>query len=586
MGIQNIIALLSGIAMFLFGMTLMGEGLKKVAGNRLELVLFQLSNTPLKGLLLGTGVTAIIQSSSATSVMVVGFVNSGMMKVRQAIGIVMGAIIGTSITGWIISLSYIGGESTGWLELLSTATITGVIAVIGIFLRMFCKKPTQNHIGDILMGFAVLMLGMQSMSGAVAPLKESEEFIKILTSFSAPLLGILVGTAFTSILQSASAAVGILQALSVTGAIDFSVALPILMGIAIGAAVPVLLSALGANTAGKRTALVYLVVEVVGVVIWAVLFYGLHALLHFEFVNMTMTPVSIALLNTLFRLIKVVVLLPAISLIEKVVSALVPERKAGEKKNDLNFMLEDRFIQHPALAVEQSRLTINSMASEARVNLLDAFSLMEDYSREGYDRVQRREGRIDRYEDALGTYLVKITGNELTAQQNKNISKYLHTLSDFERLSDHAVNIAATAQELSQKGIRFSEEATREMKVLFAAVSEVLWLSVDAFIQNDLQRAAQVEPLEERIDELCEQIKLNHVERLQKGKCTLSVGFILNDLLTDLERAADHCSNIAAAIIELESDAFDTHEYLSQVKKLRSQTFTKYFEEYSQKYSL
>ncbi len=584
MGISNIIALLSGVALFLFGMTLMGEGLKKVAGSHLELVLFRLSNTPFKGLLLGTGVTAIIQSSSATSVMVVGFVNSGMMKVRQAIGIVMGAIIGTSITGWVICLSYLGGGS-GWVELLSTTTITGVIAVTGIILRMFCKKPVYNHVGDILMGFSVLMFGMQAMSGAVSPLRESEAFIQFLTKFSNPVLGILVGVLFTSILQSASAAVGILQALSVTGAIDFSVALPIIMGIAIGAAVPVLLSALGANTAGKRTALVYLVVEVAGVILWAAIFYLANTFLHFAFLNMTMNPFSIALLNTLFRFVKVFLLLPTIGLIEKLVVFLVPE-KSDRTKVDEAFTLEERFLQHPAMAVEQSRITINAMASEARNNLANAFSLLEGYSDSGYQLVDQSETRVDHYEDSLGTYLIKLTAKELTPQQNESVSKYLHTLSDFERISDHAVNIADTAREIHEKSIRFSDDARSEIKVLIAAVQEIIDLSVSAFVQNDLQLAGHVEPLEERIDELCQKIKLNHVERLQKGQCTLSMGFVLNDLLTNLERVADHCSNIAVAIIELEADAFDTHAYLKQARERRSGSFERYYEEYRQRFSI
>ncbi len=584
MDISNIIALLSGVALFLFGMTLMGDGLKKVAGNKLELVLFRLSNTPLKGVLLGTGVTAIIQSSSATSVMVVGFVNSGMMKVRQAIGIVMGAIIGTSITGWVISLSYIESGS-GWVKLISTATITGVIAVTGIILRMFCKKTVLNHVGDILMGFAVLMFGMQAMSGAVAPLKDNDTFISILTNFSNPFLGILVGTVFTSVLQSASAAVGILQALSVTGAIDFSIALPILMGIAIGAAVPVLLSALGASTAGKRTALVYLVVEVAGVMIWAILFYLANALLQFPFLKAIMNPFSIALLNTLFRIVKVVMLLPFIALIEKFVVFMIPEKANVPEVND-RFMLEERFLQHPTLAVEQSRITICDMAAEARENLFKAFSLLKSYTETSFKEVEASEDLVDKYEDALGTYLIKLNTQELNPQQNEAVSKYLHTLSDFERISDHSLNLAITAKEMNEKQIQFSDAAAAEMDVLIAAVREIVRLSFEAFMLNDLSAAERVEPLEERIDELCDQIKLNHVERLQRGQCSLSFGFVLNDLLTNLERVADHCSNIAVAMIEVQVDAFDTHEYLKQARHLRSESFARYIDEYSSRFSL
>lgn len=584
MDISNIIALLSGVALFLFGMTLMGDGLKKVAGNKLELVLFQLSNTPLKGLLLGTGVTAIIQSSSATSVMVVGFVNSGMMKVRQAIGIVMGSIIGTSITGWIISLSYLDSAS-GWVNLISTATITGVIAVTGIILRMFCKKPILNHVGDILMGFAVLMFGMQAMSGAVSPLKDSPAFRDTLTNFSNPFLGILVGIVFTSVLQSASAAVGILQAMSATGAIDFSIALPILMGIAIGAALPVLLSALGASTAGKRTALVYLVVEVAGVIIWACLFYLANALLQFSFLKTVMNPFSIAFLNTLFRIVKVVFLLPFIRLIEKFVVLIVPEKENVPEVND-RFMLEERFLQHPTLAVEQSRITICDMAAEARENLFKAFGLLKSFNEAGFKEVQASEDLVDKYEDALGTYLIKLNTQELNPQQNEAISKYLHTLSDFERISDHSLNLAITAKEMQEKQIQFSDAAAAEMDILISAVREIVRITFEAFMLNDLSAAERVEPLEERIDELCDEIKLNHVERLQRGKCSLSFGFVLNDLLTNLERVADHCSNIAVAMIEVQVDAFDTHEYLKQARHLRTESYARYIDEYSSRFTL
>ena len=374
MGIADVISLLGGIALFLYGMAVMGDNLKKVAGSKLELVLYKLSGTPLKGVLLGTAVTAVIQSSSATSVMVVGFVNSGMMKVRQAIGVIMGAILGTSVTGWILCLNSLSGGS-GWVDLLSTATLTGLFAIVGILLRMVKGKPTRKHLGNILLGFAVLMYGMTAMSGAVAPLKESQAFIDILTKFSNPLLGILVGLVFTSVLQSASAAVGILQVLSGTGAITFEIALPITMGIAIGAAVPVLLSALGANISGKRTAFVYLLIDVLGAAIWALVFYTANAVFHFTFMTVTMTTVTVALMNTLFRLATIIVLTPAIPLLEKLVIWLIPD-KGGElmAQHDMD-RLEERFLQHPALAIEQSRLTINAMAEEAKRNFVEAVAL-------------------------------------------------------------------------------------------------------------------------------------------------------------------------------------------------------------------
>ena len=587
LSISNVISLLGGVALFLFGMSLMGDGLKKVAGNKLELVLYRLSGSPLKGFLLGTGVTAVIQSSSATSVMVVGFVNSGMMKVRQAISIVLGAILGTSITGWIICLSDLGGGSgPGWIELFSTATLTSAIAVIGVCLRMLGKKQTYVHMGDILMGFAVLMFGMQTMSGAVDPLKDSPQFIALLTAFSNPLLGILIGILFTSILQSASAAVGILQALSATGAVSFSVALPIIMGIAIGAAVPVLLSALGASTDGKRTALVYLVVEVAGVIIWAAIFYIANAIFHFSFMDMTMNTVTIAFANTLFRLVKVLVLMPFIDVIEALVDALVKDKPVPGEEEDATLRLEERFLPHPALAIEQSRITINAMAELARKNLMAAFDLLGNYSEAGFRRVQEMETEVDKYEDKLGTYLVGLTGRELTEKQNEQVSKFLHTLSDFERISDHAANISETAQEIAEKKVSFSDEARHELDVIGAALKEIVNITVDAFVANDLHLAGRVEPLEELIDNLCDNLKLHHVDRLQHGICTLNQGFVFNDLLTNYERVSDHCSNVAVAMIELEDDAFDTHEYLSSLKELKSETFASYFEEYRKKYAL
>ena len=584
MSVADVISLLGGIALFLFGMSLMGEGLKKVAGSRLELVLYKLSSTPLKGVLLGTGVTAVIQSSSATSVMVVGFVNSGMMKVKQAIGVIMGAILGTSVTGWILCLSSLEGGS-GVVQLLSTEVLTGIVAVVGIILRMFTGKTSNRYVGEILLGFAVLMYGMSAMSGAVSPLRESEAFIRILTSFSNPLLGILVGLAFTSVLQSASAAVGILQALAITGAVTFEVALPIVMGIAIGAAVPVLLSALGANLNGKRTAFIYLLIDVLGVLIWALLFYGANAIIHFTFLDAVMSSVSIALMNTLFRLATVIVLLPCIGLMEHMVELLFPDDGSAAEEQEMD-RLEERFLQHPALSIEQSRLVTNSMAERAEGNLLMAVGLRNRWSDKDFRMVGETESVIDRYEDKLGTYLMKITSKSLSQSQSEEVSKYLHTISDFERISDHALNISEAAKEIHDKDLQFSPEAFHELDVIESAVREILSIAVGAFVENDPQRAARVEPLEEIIDGLCDEMKSHHVDRLQSGSCTLNLGFVFNDLLTNYERVADHCSNIAVAIIELESDSFDTHEYLNSVRAMKSSSFARYYEEYKQEYHL
>lgn len=584
--IHIVIILLGGIALFLFGMQLMGDGLKKVAGGKLEVILYRLSNTPLKGVLLGTGVTAIIQSSSATSVMVVGFVNAGMIKMKQAIGIIMGAIIGTSVTGWVLCLSDISGGA-GWVDLLSTEVLAAVIGVIGIIFRMVCKNPTKKHIGDIMIGFCILMVGMQNMSAAVAPLRSEPAFIDMLTKFSNPFIGILIGLLVTAVLQSASATVGILQALSVTGAISFSVALPIIMGIAVGAAMPVIISSFGATTDGKRTAFVYLLVDALGALIWAVVFYSINHFVHFSFMDRTMTTVSIAFVNSLFRVATVAVLFPFIRFLEKMVCAIFKEVVDEEDKDIVEIsVLDDRFIAHPTVAIEQAKTVLCSMAHMAQKNLIRSMELLDTFSQEKYDKIQRREDKVDRYEDKLGTYLVKITQQELTSGQNKEVSKLLHTISDFERISDHAVNISQAAAELFNEKLRFSDCAVEDVELMSLIMKEIVGNVIDAFEQNKVEYAYKTEPLEELVDIYCDEMKMNHVKRVQKGECTLHQGFIFNDLLTDFERIADHCSNVAVAIIELELNVFDTHEYLINLKKDNGTNFDKYFEEYKEMFPL
>ena len=584
--IHIVIILLGGIALFLFGMQLMGDGLKKVAGGKLEVILYRLSNTPLKGVLLGTGVTAIIQSSSATSVMVVGFVNAGMIKMKQAIGIIMGAIIGTSVTGWVLCLSDISGGA-GWVDLLSTEVLAAIIGVIGIIFRMICKNPTKKHIGDIMIGFCILMVGMQNMSAAVAPLRSEPAFIDMLTKFSNPFIGILIGLLVTAVLQSASATVGILQALSVTGAISFSVALPIIMGIAVGAAMPVIISSFGATTDGKRTAFVYLLVDALGALIWAVVFYSVNHFVHFSFMDRTMTTVSIAFVNSLFRVATVAVLFPFIRFLEKMVCAIFKEVVDEEDKDIVEIsVLDDRFIAHPTVAIEQAKTVLCSMAHMAQKNLIRSMELLDTFSQEKYDKIQRREDKVDRYEDKLGTYLVKITQQELTSGQNKEVSKLLHTISDFERISDHAVNISQAAAELFNEKLRFSDCAVEDVELMSLIMKEIVGNVIDAFEQNKVEYAYKTEPLEELVDIYCDEMKMNHVKRVQKGECTLHQGFIFNDLLTDFERIADHCSNVAVAIIELELNVFDTHEYLINLKKDNGTNFDKYFEEYKEMFPL
>ena len=585
MDISNVIALLGGIALFLFGMSLMGDGLKRVAGNRLELILYRLSSTPLKGILLGTGVTAVIQSSSATSVMVVGFVNSGMMRLRQAIAVIMGAIIGTSVTGWVICLSSVGGDgANAALKLLSTESLSAMIAVAGVLLRMFSKKKNTQHIGDIMMGFAVLMVGMKSMSGAVSGLREDPAFLSFMTDFTNPLLGIVVGILFTAILQSASAAVGILQALSSTGLITLNNALPIILGIAVGASVPVLISGFGSSRDGKRASWSYLVIEVVRVILFAAVFYTLNHFLHFSFMQQTMDMFSIALVNTLFRLSTVAVLAPFIPLFEKIMIRLIPDDSAEEAETEDMNRLEERFLAYPTLAVEQTRLTIHQMARLTRKSMEEAIALLKEYSEKGMQEVRNLESVVDRYEDKIGSYLMRLTGQEMTETQNKAVSQYLRAITDLERISDHALNIAERAEEMHEKDIRFSDKAGREMSNLMAAIEEIMSITFDSFLHDDVETAYRVEPLEQVIDRICRRMKERHTARLQKGKCTIINGYIFNDLIADFERISDHCSNIAIVIVELKDNALDVHELSDQIKQDHPHHFEEYYEEFQAKY--
>ncbi len=582
MDITNVFNLLGGVALFLFGMNLMGDGLKRVAGSSLEIILYKLTSNPIKGILLGTGVTAVIQSSSATSVMVVGFVNSGMMKVRQAIGIIMGAIIGTSITGWVICLSSINGS--GIFAILSTDTLTCLMAVTGIILLMFSKKDSHHHVATILLGFAVLMFGISAMTDAVYPLRESESFIDMLTHFDNPFNGILIGLLFTCIIQSASAAVGILQALAVTGVISFRLALPVIMGIAIGASVPVLLSALGANTSGKRTALIYLLVDAIGAVVFGVLFYGVNAFVHFEFMNMNMSMMSIALLNTVFRIIIVLLLSPFIPLLEKLVEIIIKEkdRKIAELKDVER--LEDRFLDYPSLAVEQARTAVNSMAALASESVDEALKLFSHYSEEGFNRVRDLEKIVDTYEDRLGEYTVKIMKRELTEEQNSAVSLTLHSINDFERMSDHALNIAEESREIFERKIRFSESAEKEMEILFAIIREALLRTNEAFVKGDEASAYKIAPLEAIIDDRCDEYKRRHIERVKNNECQYVHGFIFNDMLTDLERIGDHCSNLGIALRIQHGEMTEKHGALTKQELEKTHDFEKIYREYNERY--
>lgn len=584
MDVGSIILLLSGVALFLFGMSVMGDSLKKVAGSKMEMVLYRLSGNTIKGILLGTGVTAVIQSSSATSVMVVGFVNSGMMKVKQGIGIILGAILGTSVTGWILCLNSLGGSGASLANIFSTQNLTGVVAVAGIILWMFAKKASLRNVGGILLGFAVLMFGMSTMSGAIEPLREDPNFVSFLTKFSNPILGVIAGLVITAVIQSASAAVGILQALAVTGAVEFNMAFPILMGIAIGASVPVVLSALGASTNGKRTAFVYLIIDVLGAIIVGGIFYGLNAIFSFSFMTTTMTMVTIALTNTLFRLATVLILAPFTGLLEKLICRMFPDRpEEAEEQADFE-KLEPRLLDFPALALEQTHQVIVNMAGKAMESVEKAVSVRRSYSREELREVYDLEGTLDRYEDKLGNYVAKITKRELSGPQSREAGAYLRVLSDFERISDHARNIGEAVEEIRDKKIVFSKEAENELIKLENAVKEITEMTIDVFVRSDPVRALKVDPLEEVIDDICDLLKTHHIERVRRQVCSIENGFVFNDLIIDYERIADHCSSVALDVLEAGENVLNTHEYHKNLDYRQDERYQRYFQEYQEKY--
>ena len=569
----------------------MGDGLKKVAGNKLESYLYKLTNTPIKGILLGAAVTAIIQSSSATSVMVVGFVNAGMMKVVQGIGIIMGANIGTSITGWILSLNFIGAE--GVSTIIGSTTIAAVFALAGVLLNKLGKKNALRSLGNIMLGFAVLMVGMSLMKDAMEPFGESQGFRNMISSLSNPFFGILVGIVFTAILQSASASVGVLQTIS-EGAhtvLPFSAALPMTMGIGIGAAAPVLISGMQSTSKnGKRTALVYLINDLFGMIIWATVFYAGQAIItkggEFGFMGMEMNAVTIALMNTVYRILTILALAPFIKQIDKLVFWIIKDTEEDVEEQPDFDLLEERFIAYPDLALAQSHTVMNSMAKKSRKNVYRALSLMDDYSEDKFNKIQEKESLIDKYEDKVGTYLMQITGKDMNVAQTKQASKFLHTLSDFERIGDHASGISKVAKELKEKKTSFSKDAQKELIVLESAVTKIVDITTKAFIEDDLDAATKVEPLRQVIRSLCGELKNRHITRLQKRKCDMEHGFAFNDMLNNLDRIAAHCSNVAVAMIELEAADFDTHEYLKEVREMKVGSFITNYREYDKQYKL
>lgn len=590
MDIFGVLSLIGGLAIFLYGMDLLGEGLTGASGGKLEKILEKLTSNPLKAVLLGAGVTAVIQSSSATTVMVVGFVNSGIMKLSQAVGVIMGANIGTTITSWILSLT--GIESSNiFISLLKPTSFSPVLAAVGIVFLMFLKKDSLKNPGKIMIGFALLMYGMDAMSSSVAPLAEVPQFASILTAFSNPVLGMLAGMLFTAIIQSSSASVGILQALCSTGILSYATALPIIMGQNIGTCVTALLSSIGATKNGKRAAIIHLYFNVIGTVTFMIVFYALNAVIHFSFLNLTAQEFGIAVIHTTFNIVTTAYLLPLRKVLEKLAYATIKldddEKRIMDNRSGNEFaLLDDRFLEAPSLAVEHCKQVINKMADISRESLFISMSLIGGYDEEQALRVGELETRADKYEDALGTYIMKISTKNLKKEDSEMLNVMLHCIGDFERISDYACNICDSARELQQKNKQFSPKAKTELDILSSAVREEVDISFDAFKSNNKNEADKVEPLEELIDTLAVELKARHIRRLREGKCTIELGFAHSDILNNLERVADHCSNIAVDVIQSDQLEFDAHEYLDRIKNKDNQQFARDYKTYKEKYRL
>lgn len=582
----SVLSMIGGLALFLYGMHVMGDGLSKVSGGKMEKILEGLTSNPLKAVGLGALVTAVIQSSSATTVMVVGFVNSGIMKLSQAVGVIMGANIGTTITSWILSLSGIESDSF-FIQMFKPTSFSPILAIIGVAFLLFAKSEKKKDIGTIFLGFAVLMFGMDSMSAAVKPLADVPEFTGILTAFSNPILGMLAGALLTAVIQSSSASVGILQALCVTGAVSYGVAIPIILGQNIGTCVTALLSAIGAKKNAKRAAMVHLYFNIIGTTVFLIVFYGLNMVLHFEFLGQAADAAGIAVAHSAFNVFATAILLPFSSGLEKLACLTIrDEEETAVPQSEAAQLLDVRFLEKPAFAMEQSRNAAKRMAEASKESLFTALSMLGDYRETDAQKVIAEENNVDEYEDALGSYLVKLGQKDLNVHDSRDLSIILHCIGDFERISDHAVNIMESAKELHEKELRFSEKALEELKVISKAVVDIVSISYDVFENTNIESAKKVEPLEEIIDELNQELKARHVRRLREGKCTIEQGFILSDITTSLERIADHCSNIAVCILQVAEDSFDTHSYLNAVKREDNATFQRRMEETRKQYPL
>ncbi len=584
MTVFDVLTLFCGLALFLYGMDIMGNALKKSAGNQLKIILGKMTSNPLKGFLLGLGVTAVIQSSSATTVMVVGFVNSGTMTLIQSVGVIMGANVGTAVTAWLTALSSIGegGSTLEWVEWLKPDAWMPVLAVIGICLIMFAKRSKKKEVGNILLGFAVLMVGMDLMSGSVSGLKGDPAFQSILTMFENPLLGVMAGLILTVIVQSSSASVGILQSLTVTGAITYGAAIPIIMGQNIGTCVTALISSISANKNGKRAAMIHLYFNVIGVILWLSAFYIVNSIFDLTLTHASINAWGVAGVHTVFKILSVISIAPFYKQLEKLAVATVKDKKRGSETVN---KLDERLFETPSIAVAQATSVAREMAEVSILSLKKSLALFDEYDIKIADEVRELEDKVDKFEDAIGSYLVKLSGCSLDTQDAVQVTKLLHIIGDLERISDHSVNIVESAEEMRDKKLSFSAQATKEMNVLRTAINDILDITGKAFSENDVTLAAEVEPIEEVVDQLRDQIKLNHVLRLQKSECTIEHGFVLSDLLNNFERVSDHCSNVAGCVIEISRlGDLDMHKYTEEAAE--SIEFKQKFVYYKQKYSL
>ncbi len=583
----DLLSMIGGLALFLYGMNLMGDGLAKASGGRMESILEKLTGNPVKAVLLGAGVTAVIQSSSATTVMVVGFVNSGIMRLEQAVGVIMGANVGTTITSWILSLT--GIESSSFLvRLLKPTSFSPVLAIIGVAMLLFSKKEKHQSVASILIGFAVLMFGMDTMSAAVKPLAQEPAFTGILTAFSNPVLGMLAGVVLTAVIQSSSASVGILQALCLSGAVGYNTAIPIILGQNIGTCVTAMISGVGASRNARRAALVHLYFNIIGTVVFMGVFYLLDAAFQFPFMEKPADALGIAVVHSCFNVSATLLLLPFSRGLVKLACLTTGGgvQEQSHQQDEVLQHLDPRFLNTPAYAIEQSRNVAVSMAelAERAINL--AMGLVTGYDSEKAQQVLELETRVDQYEDQLGSYLVKAGSRDLSERDNHSLSVMLHCIGDFERISDHARNVQEAAQEMADKGVNFSEKALQELEVLRSAIRDILKITMRSFMDEDLELARQVEPLEEVIDALIQEIRQRHIRRLRKGSCTIELGFILTDIITNLERVSDHCSNIAVCLLEISEDEFDTHAYLEDMRREDNTEFRRQVMAYGRQYLL